>query len=148
MRCYKLFREQYPDTRQEILATWREVEALGDVDKTIAQCSQHFFKTATKLEQQVSINIVRVWRGSDDPPVHCNGQMPCFRIRVCYVRQYCQSRSSAWIFIHNSWRRRHECAVISLGFPSMLMNFVSSSSNSIAPAKMISSVISRLIFCM
>lgn len=58
--CYKLFREQYPDTWREILATWREAEALGEANKTVAQRSQLFFKTAKKLEQQVSYNIVRL----------------------------------------------------------------------------------------
>lgn len=65
-QCYKLFREKYPETYQEILLTWQEAEALGDVDKTIAQHSQLFFKTAKKLEQQVCLNSKQLVCSFDD----------------------------------------------------------------------------------
>ncbi|KAG6376926.1 hypothetical protein JVT61DRAFT_958 [Boletus reticuloceps] len=53
-KCYKLFREKYPGTYQEILTTWYEAEALDDADKTIAQRAQLFSRLAKKLEQQCS----------------------------------------------------------------------------------------------
>ncbi|KIK91407.1 hypothetical protein PAXRUDRAFT_149550, partial [Paxillus rubicundulus Ve08.2h10] len=51
---YKSFRQEFPDTWQEILETYKEAEILGDVDTTVAQHQQLFHKSTRKLAQSVS----------------------------------------------------------------------------------------------
>ncbi|KIJ57799.1 hypothetical protein HYDPIDRAFT_103826, partial [Hydnomerulius pinastri MD-312] len=50
-KCYRSFRQEFPDTWQEILATYDEADALGDMDKTVAQRQQLFHKMSTKFAQ-------------------------------------------------------------------------------------------------
>ncbi|KAG1901764.1 uncharacterized protein F5891DRAFT_1187230 [Suillus fuscotomentosus] len=43
-RCYELFKNTYPDSYQDILDTYKELNMLSDAPQTIAQCTQTFQK--------------------------------------------------------------------------------------------------------
>ena len=48
-KCYKCFKDNYPDTYIEILETWKESKELEDMGGTVAQCQQLFNKAAKNL---------------------------------------------------------------------------------------------------
>ncbi|KAG1801847.1 uncharacterized protein BJ212DRAFT_1286325, partial [Suillus subaureus] len=52
-QCYELFKKSYPDTYQDILNTYGELDMLTD-NQTIAQCTQSFQKLYKRVGSIVS----------------------------------------------------------------------------------------------
>ncbi|KAG1797302.1 uncharacterized protein BJ212DRAFT_1289753, partial [Suillus subaureus] len=57
-QCYELFKKSYPDTYQDILNTYRELNMLTD-NQTIAQCTQSFQKLYKRVGSIVS-NLILI----------------------------------------------------------------------------------------
>ncbi|KAF8452785.1 hypothetical protein L210DRAFT_814470, partial [Boletus edulis BED1] len=53
-RCYKLFREEFPETWSDILDTFEEMEAVGGMDQTVSQRQQLFARLVKNLRQTFS----------------------------------------------------------------------------------------------
>ncbi|KAG1812854.1 uncharacterized protein BJ212DRAFT_1276322, partial [Suillus subaureus] len=57
-QCYELFKKSYPDTYQDILGTYGELDMLTD-NQTIAQCTQSFQKLYKRVGSIVS-NLILI----------------------------------------------------------------------------------------